>query len=122
MKTFEINSVGDWTLEMIEEDDELIQNIKHLIYERVGEWFLNEDHGFRRYVVEEKRFSEREIVQAIYDAIYQEPRITEIIKVDYAFNRIKRKLTIGLQLRTAKGIVGGVIDVDFSRIQTQTVH
>lgn len=118
MKTFEINDSGDWTLEMIEGDDELIQNIKHLIYERVGEWFLNEDHGFRRYVLEEKRFSESEIVQAIYDAIYQEPRITEIVKVDYAFNRIKRKLSIALRLRTAEGIVGGEIDVDIGRIQT----
>lgn len=117
MKTFEVNDSGDWTLDMIEGDDELMQVIKHLIYERLGEWFLNEDHGFRRDVLEEKRFSESEIVQAIYDAIYQEPRITEIIKVDYNFNRITRKLSISLRLRTEDEEIGGDLVVDFGRVQ-----
>lgn len=117
MKTFEVNGVGDWTLELIEDDAELIQNIKHLIYERLGEWFLNLDHGFRREVFEEKKFSEKQIMQAVYDAIYQEPRIIEIIKVDYRFDRIKRLLHMSLRLRTEDGEVGGDIDVDIRRLQ-----
>lgn len=117
MKTFEIDGTGDWTLDVIEGDEALIQNIKHLIYERVGEWFLNLDHGFRRNVLEEKLYSESEIVQAIYDAIYQEPQITEIIKVDYQFDRIKRRLSVALRLRTADREVGGEFDVDFGRVQ-----
>lgn len=116
MKTFEINGVGDWTLKIIEDDAELIQSIKHLIYERLGEWFLNLDHGFRRSVFEEKSYSEKEILQAIYDAIYQEPRISEIIKVDYHFDRIKRRLYIALQLETEDGEVGGELDVDIGRL------
>lgn len=116
MKTFEIDRNGDWTLNMIEGDDALIQNIKHLIYERLGEWFLNEDHGFQRNVFEEKGYAESEIVQAIYDAIYQEPRITEIIKVDYDFNRVKRKLSLSLRLRTEEGDISGEFNVNFGRI------
>lgn len=116
MKTFEINETGDWTLDIIEGDDELIQSIKHLIYERVGEWFLNEDHGFQREVLEEKGYTESEIVQSIYDAIYQEPRITEIIKVDYNFNRMTRLLSLSLRLRTEDREVGGDFDVNFGRV------
>lgn len=116
MKTFEVNGIGDWTLEVIEGDDELIQNIKHLIYERVGEWFLNQDHGFQRNVFEEKGYTEGEIVQSIYDAIYQEPRITEIIKVDYNFNRMTRLLSLSLRLRTVEGEKAGEFDVNFGRI------
>ncbi|MEK5070497.1 hypothetical protein [Sporosarcina sp. FSL K6-1508] len=116
MKTFEIDEKGDWTLDIIEGDDELIQSIKHLIYERVGEWFLNEDHGFQREVLEEKGYTESEIVQSIYDAIYQEPRVVEIIKVDYNFNRITRLLSLAFRLRTEDGEVGGDLDVNFGRV------
>lgn len=113
MKTFEIDGTGDWTLETIEEDQELIQCLKHLIYERLGEWFLNQDHGFERSVFEEKDYTDSDIVQAIYDAIYQEPRIIEVIKVDFNFNRITRLLSLAFRLRTENGEAGGEFNVNF---------
>lgn len=112
MKSFEIDSDGDWTLEMVEGDDELIQSVRHLIYERVGEWFLNQDHGFRHGVLEEKHYSESDIVQAIHDAMYQEPRVLEIIKVDYVFDRMARHLAVDFRLRTVNGEVRGDLIVN----------
>lgn len=112
LKSFEINNDGDWTLGIVNDDKELIQCLKHLIYERIGEWFLNQDHGFRRGVLEEKHYSEPEIVQAIYDAMYQEPRVVEIIKVNYEFDRINRHLSIDFNLRTADGELRGDFNVD----------
>lgn len=118
MKSFEINDDGDWTLDMVEGDLELIQSLKHLLSTRVGEWFLNEDYGFLVGVLEEKHYSESQIVQSIYDAIYQEPRVIEIIKVEYNFDRVKRNLVIDFNLRTINGETGGEIDVDIGRLQT----
>lgn len=112
MKSFEIDDAGDWTLGMAEGDQELIQSLKHLLYTRIGEWFLNLDYGFRQEVLEEKHYSESEIVQAIYDAMYQEPRVIEIIKVNYEFDRINRRLFIDFNLRTIDGEVGGELDVN----------
>lgn len=112
MKSFEIDDNGDWTLGMVEGDAELIQSIKHLIHTRAGEWFLNLDYGFRQDVLEEKAYSESEIVQAIYDAMYQEPRVIEIIKVNYDFDRINRRLLVDFRLRTEGGEVTNEFNVD----------
>lgn len=114
MKTIEINDDGDWTLQVIDEAAGLIQNLKHLIYERLGEWFLNEEHGFRVEVLQEKHYSESEIVQALYDAMYQEPRVLEVIKLDYDFNRLSRHLIIDFQIDTTLGTLEsrGEFDVD----------
>jgi hypothetical protein len=117
MKSFKINSSGDWVLnEMVEGDDELIQCLTHLIYERVGEWFLNENHGFRREVLETKQPDEKEITQALHDCLYQEPRVQEVINIDYEFDRIKRKLAISFVVRTNTGQAGGELNVDLTRI------
>ncbi|MBU5214348.1 hypothetical protein [Heyndrickxia oleronia] len=118
MKSFKFNDDGDWILnEMVEGDDELIQCLKHLIYTRVGEWFLNEVYGFQRDVIEVKKADERDIVEAVSDAIYQEPRISEIVSIDYNLDKIKRKLTLNFVARTVEdNEVGGDIDVDLARI------
>lgn len=117
MKSFKISDNGDLVLDqMVEGDEELIQCLKHLIYTRVGEWFLNENYGFERSVFEQKKPDEKEVTQALYDALYQEPRIQEIVIIDYQYNKIKRTLSLSFQVRTADGEVGGDIDVNFARV------
>lgn len=43
------------------------------------------------------------MVQAMHDCLYQEPRVAEVLRVEYGFNRIKRHLTINFRARTVEG-------------------
>lgn len=105
---------GDWLLnENVNEDAELIQSLEHLILIRAGEWFLNEAYGFRREVIEVKKVNSKELVQAFRDAIYQEPRVAEVITISYDFDRIKRLLKVYFRVRTVSGTeLGDDIDVN----------
>lgn len=112
MKTFEVNDDGDWTLGVVEGDAELIQNIKHLFYTRIGEWFLDQDQGFLMDVVEKKMVTESEILQASHDTLYQEPRVLEVVSVVFDLDRAERSLSMSFVVRTAGGTVGGDMVAD----------
>lgn len=109
MHTLKYNDNGDWVLnELVYGDDQLIQNLKHLLRTRVGEWMFDDYHGFRRSVIEQKLPDKKQIVQAMHDCLYQESRIAEVLSVEYDFNRIKRHLTIYFKARTTTGSeIGG---------------
>lgn len=109
MHTFKYNDDGDWVFnELVYGDEQLIQNLKQLLRTRVGEWIFNDNHGFRRSVIEQKLPNKKQIVQAMHDCLYQEPRVAEVLSVDYEFNRIKRFLSINFRARTTNGDeVGG---------------
>ncbi|RYI25206.1 hypothetical protein EVU96_24895 [Bacillus infantis] len=101
----------------VEGDEEIIQCLKHLIFTRVGEWFLNDNYGFRRSVIEQKLPNEREMTEAFYDVLYQEPRIKEIISIEYDFDKIKRTLKVFFKARTITDTeLEGDLDVNLSRI------
>lgn len=114
MHTFKYNEQGDWILnETVSGDDQLIQNLVHLLRTRASEWMFDLQHGFRRNVVERKSPNQKEIVQAMHDCLYQEPRIAEVLIITYEFNRIKRMLVINFRARTTDGNeIGGVADVN----------
>lgn len=104
MHTFKYDDNGDWVFnELVHGDEQLIQNLKHLLRTRVGEWMFNDNHGFRRSVIEQKLPNKKQIIQAMHDCLYQEPRVAEVLYVDYEFNRIKRHLTINFRARTTVG-------------------
>ena len=107
---------GDWVLnENVSEDAELIQCLEHLILIRAGEWFLNEAYGFRREVIEVKKVNSKELIQAFRDALYQDPRVAEVITISYVFDRVKRLLKVNFRVRTKdkNKELGGEVDVDF---------
>lgn len=114
MHTLKYDDNGDWVLnELVHGDDQLIQNYKHLLRTRVKEWMFNDYHGFRRDVIEKKLPNKKEIVQAMHDCLYQEPRTAEVLSVEYDFNRIKRHLSINFRARTTLGTeVGGEVVVN----------
>lgn len=116
MHTLKYDDDGDWVVnELVDGDDELIQNYIHLLRTRVGEWMFNENHGFRREVIERKLPNKKEIIQAMHDCLYQESRTAEVLSIDYDFNRIKRTLTIQFEVRTTSDtIVGGETNVNIS--------
>ncbi|MEG0470790.1 MAG: hypothetical protein RR588_00490 [Solibacillus sp.] len=118
MHTFKYNDQGDWVLnELVHGDEQLIQNLVHLLRTRAGEWMFNDYHGFRREVIETKLPNSKQIVQAMHDCLYQEPRVAEVLSVDYEFNRIKRNLAINFRARTTNGTeIGGEAGVNISWI------
>lgn len=120
MHTFKYNKDGDWILnELVDGDDQLIQNLIHLLRTRASEWIFNLNHGFRREIIEQKLPDKRQIVQAMHDCLYQEPRIAEVLSVEYEFDRIRRNLRIDFRARTTNGTeVGGEANVNSSWIQT----
>lgn len=104
MHTFKYNDDGDWVFnELVHGDEKLIQNLKHLLRTVVGEWMFDNNHGFRRIVIEQKIPNKKQVVQAMHDCLYQEPSVAEVLSVDYEFNRIRRHLTINFRVRTVEG-------------------
>lgn len=114
MHTFKYNEQGDWVLnELVNGDDQLIQNLTHLLRTRTSEWMFDLRHGFQREVIEQKLPDRKQIIAAMHDCLYQEPRIAEVLHVEYEFNRIKRHLTIHFRARTTSGTeVGGEANVN----------
>lgn len=119
MHTFKYDDKGDWVLnELVHGDEQLIQNLIHLLRTRAGEWIFNLQHGFRREVIEQKLPNKKQIIQAMHDCLYQEPRVAEVLSVDYEFDRVKRFLKINFRARTTNGSeVGGEANVNSSWIQ-----
>ena len=122
MHTFKYNDDGDWIFnELVHGDEQLIQNLKQLLRTMVGEWMFNDNHGFRRAVIEQKIPNKKQTVQAMHDCLYQEPRVAEVLSVEYDFNRIKRHLTINFRARTVEGHeIGGEVIVNQIGIQEAT--
>jgi hypothetical protein len=116
LHTLKYNDDGDWVLnEFVDGDDQLIQNYIHLLRTRVKEWMFNENYGFRRDVIERKLPNRKEIVQAMHDCLYQEPRTAEVLSIEYDFDRIKRTLSIQFKARTTTDtIIGGETNVNVS--------
>lgn len=114
MHTFKTDSKGKLLInEMVYGDEQLIQNLEHLLRTRAGEWMFNDNHGFRRGVIEQKLPNRKQIVQAMHDCIYQEPRIALVLHVDYTFDRVRRFLVINFKARTTNGNeIGGEVNVN----------
>ncbi|MEH6943379.1 hypothetical protein [Bacillus sp. JJ722] len=111
MKSFKLDDKGDFDIKSyVEGEDLIIQNIKHLVITRIGEWLLNENYGFNRSVVEGKKVNERDITEALYDAILQEPQLKEITKLTFNFDPYHRQLQIDFEATTTGG---GVISANF---------
>jgi hypothetical protein len=103
-------SGGDWVLnKMVTDDEQLAQNLEHLFLTRIGEWFLDLDHGFRKNVLETKKANDRDITQAIYETAYQEPRVKSVI--DIVFQKDAAKRWLNVQFKVEK-IDGGTVGVD----------
>lgn len=118
MHTFKYNDQGDWVLnELVYDDEQLIQNLEHLFRQRVSEWLFDERQGFRHEDVWKRKIERRAIVQAIHDCVYQEPRVAEVLEVDYEYEKIQRRLKIFFKARTVTGSEIGVdLSVNVSRV------
>lgn len=118
MKSFYINpSTGDLDLDaqnsirMVEGDDELVQCVGLTIKTNKNEWFLNPDHGFKRSVVQTKKYDEAEVNVELYDAVLQESRVDTIEDVTFVYDKANRRLSVDFKFTKQDGeIVEGVVE------------
>lgn len=96
MRTFEFID-NDWTLELVESEQEVVQSIEHNLVTRLGEWFLNETVGLER-LYEHKVYDMRLVKLAIVDAIMYDERVKEVTTINTDLNRYTRKLDVYVEI------------------------
>ncbi len=107
MKTFKLNESGDLefdgqnSIRMVEGPDEKIQSVRLLISTNQGEWFLNTGHGLDYFVMLGQKWpaNEEEIRAAFIEAFQQEPRVEEVLSLEFQYKRKERRLKVAFQLR-----------------------
>lgn len=85
-----MDSTGDFvfennTMQMVEEDDELIQGVWMAIRTLLGEWFLNPLFGFDKFEALGEKFDEERIKDAVYAGIHTVPRVRTVENVELEF-------------------------------------
>ena len=102
MKTLKVDTNGDLVFdkhkefEMVEGGEEICQSIERTLTTRMGEWFLNTNFGLdHEHLVNVKRLDLDLARSAIYEAIMQEPRVSEVIDIilDPDYQRRVMKIT-----------------------------
>jgi hypothetical protein len=89
---------------MVEGDDELVQSVGIALKTNKGEWFLNpDDHGFDRTVIQSKKYDEAEVTDALYETIFQDPRVSTVEAVTFDFDKASRKLSVGFTFTKQDG-------------------
>lgn len=101
---------GQNNFKMVEGDDELVQCVRLTIQANKEEWFLNPDHGFRRSVVQAKKYDPAEVNVELYDAVLQEDRVDSVEDVTFDYNKTSRHLDVDFNFKKPDGsvIVGRV--------------
>ncbi|QGF21729.1 baseplate protein [Bacillus phage vB_BcM_Sam46] len=105
---------SDRNIVLVSEDDELIQAIAEIMNVNAGEWFLNDEHGLRRYdILGRKQQDIDEFKNTISEAIFQEPRVEEITSLDVNFDKKTRTLTVVFEImKKDQTIVMGEVNVN----------
>ena len=118
MKTLKVDKNGDLVfdkhkeLEMVEGGDEICQSIERTLTTRMGEWFLNVNFGLdHEHLVNVKRLNLDMARSAIYEAIMQEPRVSEVIDIilDPDYQRRVMKITFKARADDGTTVEGEVM-------------
>jgi len=105
MKTLLLNQDGDLefdgqnSLKMVEGANEKLQAVQLLLQTNTGEWFLNTEHGLAYMSILGQKPDEELIRAAFMEAFQQEPRIEEVLSLDFEYDRAARHLTVNFRLR-----------------------
>lgn len=113
MKTLYLNDNGNLefdgqnSLRMVEGADEMRQSVRLLLQTNTGEWFLNTGHGLEYMSILGQKPNEELIRAAFMEAFQQEPRIEEVLSLDFEFDRLDRHLTVNFRLRMEGEVIEG---------------
>ena len=97
-------------LEMVYDDDEFVQSIREILNTNAGEWFLNDEHGLRRYEILGQKFIQNEAVDLIREAIFQHDDVDRIENLELDFDRKNRKMSVKFEVvkKTDETVLGEV--------------
>ena len=113
MITFFLNEFGELefdgqnNLRMVDGADEKLQSVRLLLQTNAGEWFLNTGHGLEYMSILGQKPNEELIRAAFMEAFQQEPRIEEVLSLDFEFDRLDRHLTVNFRLRMDGEVIEG---------------
>ena len=113
MKTLLLNQDGDLefdgqnSLKMVEGANEKLQAVQLLLQTNTGEWFLNTEHGLAYFEILGQKPNEEILRTVFMEAFEQEPRIEEVLSLDFEFERITRHLTVNFRLRMEGEVIEG---------------
>ncbi len=87
---------GQGNLRMVEGPDEAVQVMRILFLTHVEEWFLNLYHGtdYRRILGRKPRAHEEQMREAVMAAMAQEPRVEDVLSLEFEYDPQTRGLTI----------------------------
>ena len=105
---------GQNNLKMVNGADEKLQSVRLLLSTNTGEWFLNADHGLDYFAFLGQKWpdSEEETRAVFMEAFEQEPRIEEVLSLDFEHMREERKLKVKFRLRMEGEEVEGETEVE----------
>ena len=109
MKTLKVDKDGDLfdkhkELEIVEGGEEICQSIERTLTTRMGEWFLNTNFGLdHEHLANVKRLDLDLARSAIYEAIMQETRVSEVIDIILDPDYRKRVLKVSFKARADDG-------------------
>lgn len=101
---------GQNDLALVYDDDEFVQSLSEILNTNAGEWFLNEDHGLRRYEILGQKFIQNEAADIVSEAIFQHEDVDRIESLDLDFDRLNRKLSVKFEVvkKTGETVQGEV--------------
>jgi len=119
LKTFgfdlynDIHFDGNNNLVVIDSVDEAEQSLLHHLKTRQGEWFLNTAHGLAYDVfLGEKYDRVIEATRAAFlECLNQDPRVQEILRLEFDFDGTNRTLTVNFSVRMDERIITTALEV-----------
>jgi hypothetical protein len=90
---------GQNSIRIIEGADEKLQAVRLLLQTNAGEWFLNIRHGLEHYEILGRKPDETRLRAVFMKAFRQEPRIDEVLSLEFDYNPSTRQLTVDFALR-----------------------
>ena len=95
---------------MIEGDDELVQSVSVAFKTAKASWFLNDQHGFNRAVVQSKVYNETIVTDELYETALQDDRVNQVNDIAFDYDKQNRKLSVNFSFTKQNGetVEGGV--------------
>jgi phage baseplate assembly protein W len=103
---------GQNNLDLVYDDDEFLQSIQEILSTNAGEWFLNDEHGLRRYEILGQKYNQDDAIDIISEAIFQHPEVDRIEKIELDFDRKSRKMSVKFEIiKTTGETIGGGVEI-----------
>lgn len=94
---------GQNNISVVSGQDEFTQAVEEILKTNAGEWFLDPDHGLDRFEILGKKVDAEHATDILRAAIFQEPRVDRIEKLELEFEKINRKLIVKFEIIQTTG-------------------